>query len=143
MLRRTQTIARPVADVFDVVVHAGDFATWNPTISSSRQLSKGEPGEGTRAEWTLRGFGPVQQVLHEVEPGRRVRIVPDDRRIAGGHRFTLTAEGDGRTRVDHELEMQPKGVYVLMAPMMKMVGSKNLRATADALQRHLERRTSG
>jgi len=39
VLHHTQEIDRPVADVFDVVIHAGDFASWNPTIKSSRQLS--------------------------------------------------------------------------------------------------------
>ena len=42
------------------------------------------------------------------------------------------------TRIDHELEMQPKGAFVLFAPMMGMIGRKNLRDTANALQTHLE-----
>ena len=55
----------------------------------------------------------------------------------GGHRFRLTAQG-GETRLDHELEMTPKGVFKLFTPMMKMIGRKNLRDTARALQAHLE-----
>jgi hypothetical protein len=35
--------------------------------------------------------------------------------------------------------MIPKGVFKLMAPMMKRTGRMNLRATADALKRYLER----
>jgi hypothetical protein len=46
VLHYTQEIARPVADVFDVVIHAGDFASWNPTIKSSRQLSPDPIGDG-------------------------------------------------------------------------------------------------
>ena len=58
--------------------------------------------------------------------------------MTGGHRFLLTAEG-ARTRVDHELEMTPKGLFKLFAPLMGVMGGRNLRDTADALQSYLER----
>jgi hypothetical protein len=34
--------------------------------------------------------------------------------------------------------MHPKGPFKLFAPMIGMIGRKNLRETANALQRHLE-----
>jgi hypothetical protein len=90
--------------VFDVVIHAGDFASWNPTIKSSRQLSPDPIGEGRRSSGTCGGF--------DTDLG-------------------------GRTRVDHELEMIPKGAYKLLAPMMSMGGRRNVRATANALDERL------
>jgi hypothetical protein len=39
--------------------------------------------------------------------------------------------------------MTPKGLFKLMAPMMTMTGRRNLRATAAALQRHLEETLRG
>lgn len=137
VLRLTQVINRPAQDVFAVIADAGNFAAWNPTIRSSRQLTPGVPAEGSQFEWELRGFGAVRQELQEFEPDRRVRIVPDMLALSGGHRFRLT-EVDGGTRVDHELEMTPRGLFVLMAPLMWMTGRRNLRATAEALKRHLE-----
>ena len=138
-LRLTQVIARPAGDVFRVIVDAGAFASWNPTITSSRQVSAGEPGPGAEFEWELRGFGAVRQHLDEFEIDRRVRIVPEMRSMSGGHRFTLTDLGY-ETRVDHELEMTPKGAFVLMFPMIWFTGRRNLRATAAALKRRLEQR---
>src|SRR5215471_10460036 len=137
VLRLSQTIRRPADEVFDVIIHCGEFATWNPTIRASRQLSTGEIGNGSRFEWDLKGFGPVGQELQEFERNRRVRIVPDSKAIAGGHRFTLTGMS-GQTRVDHELEMIPRGVFRLVGPVMIRVGRKNLAATADALKRRVE-----
>src|SRR5262245_26379085 len=136
VLRHTQEIERPVEDVFSVVIHGGDFASWNPTVNESRQLTPDPIGEGTRFEWKLRGFGAVEQELQEFEPNRRVRIVPHHRSIAGGHRFTFT-DLRGRTRVDHELEMIPKGIFKLMSPFMASTGRKNLQATASALDARL------
>jgi uncharacterized protein YndB with AHSA1/START domain len=137
ILKLTQVIDRPAERVFATIIDAGQFADWNPTIKGSRQLTDGAPGEGSRFEWDLAGFGKVEQELQEFEPNRRVRIVPHIRTLAGGHRFNLTPEG-ARTRVDHELEMIPKGWFRLMGPMMAMMGRRNLKATADALKRHLE-----
>jgi uncharacterized protein YndB with AHSA1/START domain len=142
VLRLTQVIDRSPAEVFDVVSRAGDFATWNPTIRASRQLSPGPIGTGTKVEWDLRGFGKVEQELQEFEPNHRVRIVPHLRQLSGGHRFTLTAVGES-TRVDHELEMTPKSLFKLMGPMMTMMGRRNLRATADALKVRAETEIDG
>jgi uncharacterized protein YndB with AHSA1/START domain len=141
LITRTQVIDRPVAEVFDTVIDAGECASWNPTITASRRLDEGEIGEGSRFEWKLRGFGTVIQELQEFQRNERVRIVPRTRMLAGGHRFLFTAEGE-RTRVDHELEMIPRGVFRLLGPMMGRTGRKNLGATAEALQAHLEGRTS-
>jgi uncharacterized protein YndB with AHSA1/START domain len=138
VLTLTQVIDRPVEDVFATVIDAGEFASWNPTIRSSRKLSAGPPVEGSRFEWKLRGFGWVRQELREFDRDRRVRIVPDMRAMSGGHRFTFSDMGGGSTRVDHELEMTPRGFFKLLAPMMAMTGRKNLTATADALKRHVE-----
>lgn len=126
-----------MSEVFATIVDGGSFASWNPTIRSSRPLSEGAPGNGTTFEWDLRGFGPVTQRLEEFDPDRCVRIVPQLASLAGGHRFTLTDLG-GRTRVDHELEMIPRGKYRLLGPMMSLTGRRNLRATAAALKAYLE-----
>jgi uncharacterized protein YndB with AHSA1/START domain len=142
ILKLTQVIDRPVADVFRVVCDGGHFASWNPTIRRSRQLTTGDIGDGTRFEWQLRGFGKVEQEVRDFDPNRRVRIVPDTKSIAGGHRFTFTDLGT-QTRVDHELEMTPKGAFKILSPVMTMVGRRNLRATAAALARHVERRDPG
>jgi hypothetical protein len=37
------------------------------------------------------------------------------------------------------VEIRPKGVFILLAPMMGLIGRKDLRDTANALQAHLER----
>jgi hypothetical protein len=138
VLTRSQIIGRPIDEVFDVIVEGGNFAAWNPTIRASRQLDDDEVGEGTRFEWNLRGFGKVVQELKEFDRPTQVRIVPHIKMLEGGHRFRLTAQGDA-TRVDHELEMRPRGLSKLLAPMVRTIGRKNLRDTANALQAYLER----
>jgi len=142
VLRYSQQIGRSIHDVFAVVTDAGTFASWNPTIASSRRLDSGEIANGSSFEWKLRGFGWVRQHLEEFERDRRVRIVPEMKSLEGGHRFILTDLG-GSTQVDHELEMTPKGIFKLLGPMMTRTGRKNLDRTAGALKRHLEGSSTG
>lgn len=139
ILTRTQLVNAPVGEVFHVVIDGGSFASWNPTIRASRRLDDGEIGEGARFEWDLKGFGKIVQELREFERNKQVRIVPHAKMLAGGHRFRFTPQGDA-TRIDHELEMSPKGAFKLLSPMMRMIGRKNLRDTANALQARLDRR---
>jgi hypothetical protein len=57
--------------------------------------------------------------------------------MKGGHLFRFSTQGE-QTRIDHELEIRPKGVFLVFAPMMGLIGRKDLRDTANALQAHLE-----
>jgi len=138
VVKRTQVINKPVDVVFQAVVDVANFPSWNSTTPSARKLSNGEIGNGTRFELEIRGLGKVQQELREFERNKRVRIVPSMRFLSGGHRFLFTAQG-ASTRIDHELEMTPKGFLRIFSPFMGMMGAKNLRDTANALQRYLER----
>ena len=51
---------------------------------------------------------------------------------------TVPVNGIFTTPIDHEMEMTPKGAYVLMLPVMYVICRRNLRLTVDALKRCLE-----
>ena len=136
-IKHSQVINKPVEEVFKAVVDVANFPKWNPTTPSARKVTTGEIGEGTRFELEIRGFGKVAQELREFDRNKRVRIVPSMKFLSGGHRFLFTAQG-ARTLIDHELEMTPKGMFKILTPFMGLMGRKNLRDTANALQRYLE-----
>ena len=133
-----QTIGRPVDEVFSTVIQMDEFPAWSPRNPSGKKLTSGEIGEGSRFQLGIKGFGKVTMELREFERDRRVMITPLSRMFDGGHRWTFTDLGDRQTRIEHELEMRPKGVFKLMGPMMRANGKKNLRETVEALKRHLE-----
>ena len=135
--RLSQTIGRPATDVFATIADLTTFPEWNPTTVSATKLTDGPPGLGSRFELAVRGFGKQQIELTEFEEGKRVCLTPHSSMFSGGHTFTLTEE-NGQTRVDHELTMNAKGVWVLMTPLMGMMSRRNLKKTSEALQRHLE-----
>ena len=134
----TQVINKPVDVVFETVVDVASFPKWNPSTPRARKLSNGEIGNGTRFELEIRGLGKVPQELREFERNKRVRLVPSMKMISGGHRFVFTAQG-ATTRIDHELEMTPKGIFKIFTPLIGMMGKKNLGDLANSLQKYLER----
>ena len=138
LITRTQIIKKPVDEVFAVVADGAGWADWNPTVRASRRLDDGPIGNGAMFEWQLRGVGKVVQEFQEFEPNARVRLVTHVKMVEGGHRFRFSTQGED-TRIDHELEIRPKGVFLLFAPMLGLNGRKTLRDTANALQAHLER----
>ena len=127
--RLTQTIDRPVDEVFSTVADLTTFPRWNPTTVSAEKLTEGAHAQGARFLMAVRGFGKMPMELDEFEANRRVRLVPQIKTFSGGHRFTFTAEG-GKTRIDNELEMNGKGMWRLMTPFMGRMSRKNLRDTA-------------
>jgi hypothetical protein len=142
LITRTQFIKKPVDEVFAVVADGASWADWNPTVRASRRLDAGPIGNGARFEWELRGVGKVVQEFQEFEPNTRVRFVTHVKTMKGGHLFRFSTQGE-QTRIDHEVEIRPKGVFLLFAPMMGLIGRKDLRDTANALQAHIERMGDG
>ena len=136
-ITRQQMVAAPIDRVFATVSDLETFEEWNPTIKTANKLSDGPIGEGTEFEFQIRGIGRTVQRLEDFVPGKRVRLVPQNGPVRGGHLFVLSTQGD-QTRIDHELVMTPKGLFKLFSPLMAKMGEKNLRDTAEALQTYLE-----
>ena len=82
VVKRTQVINKPVDVVFQTVVDVANFPNRNPTTPSARKLSNGEIGNGTRFELEIRGFGKVQQELHEFDRNKQVLPVPSLKLLA-------------------------------------------------------------
>jgi len=137
LITQTQVIDAPIDRVFDTVIDVGNYAAWNPTITAARRLDEGELRDGSRFEWQLKGFGVAIQEFQEFERNARVRFVLQTRRYFGAHRFRFSAQGRG-TRIDHELEMVPRGILRLLGPMIARNGRRNLRQTVEALQTYIE-----
>jgi ribosome-associated toxin RatA of RatAB toxin-antitoxin module len=137
IFKYTQVINHAVDEVFNTVIDIANFPKWNPTVTEAKKISKGETGEGSKFEMKIKGFGWVPQTLAEFSKNKRVVIVPQMKMMNGGHRFIFTQQGNN-TRIDHELIMNPVGLFILMTPMLKMTGKKNLHDTANALQKYLE-----
>jgi|GEM_PF-1286394 len=137
ILTLDQTIDRPAAAVFHAITALDDFPKWNPSVKRAEKISPGAPKEGSRFAFWVRGFGRTEQTLEEFDANKRVRIVPHSPKFTGGHRFVLKPQGKA-TRVEHELELRPRGAMTLVRPFLGPLMRKNLNDTANALKAYLE-----
>ena len=133
-----QTISRPLDEVFATATRLHEFPRWSPRNPTGKQLTPGAIHEGTRFELGIKGFGKVTMELREFEPNRRVMVTPLSNMFEGGHRWIFTDLGNGTTRIDHELEMRPKGLFKLIGPMLRSNGVANLKETVAAMKEYLE-----
>ena len=136
-IRLSQTIEAPAGEVFAVVSDLAAYEQWDPMITSSRLLSEGDVANGTRFEFAMKRMGTQEMEVTNFEAGRSIRLEARSKMMGGGHRFTLSEEG-GRTRLDHELVMQPSGMFRLMSPLMGMMAKRSLRQSADALEARVQ-----
>lgn len=134
----SQTIRSPIDRVFQTAVRLDEFPAWSPRNRSAKKLTDGDIGEGTRFEMGIKGFGKITNELREFERNKRVMVAPLTNTLEGGHRWLFTDLGNGETRIDHELELDPKGVFRLLKPMLRANGKKTVTETAAALKAHLE-----
>ena len=134
----SQTIRSPIDRVFQTAVRLDEFPAWSPRNRWAKKLTDGEIGEGTHFEMGIKGFGKITNELREFERNKRVMVAPLTNMLDGGHRWLFTDLGNGETRIDHELELDPKGVFRLLKPMLRANGKKTVRETAAALKAHLE-----
>ncbi len=127
----TQTIDAAPSKVFGTIIDLESFPTWNPSVKQAKKLSSGPTSEGSRFEFTVKGFGMMPQELQQFQKDTKVCIAPQGKSFGGGHLFVLSKEGKG-TRVDHELVMTPRGAMRLIGWMMKPM-------MMDALKAHVEK----
>jgi len=136
--KMSQTIRRPVGEVFDTVIRLDEFPKWSPRNPWAKKLTSGEIGEGTRFEVGIKGFGKITNELREFERNKRVMVAPLTKMLEGGHRWLFTDLGNSATRIDHELELEPKGFFKITKLMLRANGKKTVKETARALKQHLE-----
>ena len=134
----SQTIRAPVDRVFQIAVQLDEFPAWSPHNSWARKLTEDEVGKRTRFEMGIKGFGKITNELREFEPNRRVIVAPIIRMLSGGHRWLLTDLGGHTTLIDHKLELDARGIFLPMQPLLRANGKKTIRVTAAALAQNLE-----
>jgi uncharacterized membrane protein len=124
MIRHTVSIARPIEDVFDYAAQFDRHAEWQDDLKSVS--ADGPPRVGSTGSQT-RQVGPrVQTTQWRMSAYERPsilgwEILTGPIRPAGSMRFS--AEG-ASTRVEFEMEMNPRGLMKLMGPLIDRQSQK-------------------
>jgi len=138
-LTLSHLIDRPVDDVFAVIADWTTLPAWDPAVRAVRQVSEGEPGLGSVWEFQFNWLGKKLMETTALELDRLLEITPRSRLYRGGHRYTLTLEGDA-TRVSHLLTLNPRGPMRVLSPPTALIARRILRRSAVQLQAYCEQR---
>lgn len=135
-------IKRPLEEVFDFVADERNEPRYNPRMLRAEKVSSGPIGVGTcfRAETTtMRGSA---EMLIEFTAYERPRLLASSTRVSsmnihGTLIFDRVPEG---TRMHWQWDVEPRGAFRLMRPMIARMGRRQEQTIWANLKRFLEAR---
>ena len=130
-------IERPAEVVWDYFTDVSNDPDWNPSAIKARRTSDGPLGVGSTFHVVSKISGPMD--LEYTEYSRPLRW--SLRGVGRGMSFTyaedLKPSGAG-TELTSEMNLDPKGVYAVASPLIRIVTKKQLEQVHTALKRKLE-----
>jgi len=133
-------IAKPVDEVFAFVADLRNEPSWHEDVASVPEDMDPVPVAGTSYPVKFKPFmGKTDGVFTavEVEPGKRIVYNAALGSIAPQVTYDVAAEGSG-TRFTRSVDMHPKGLAMLMTPMMALMVPRRNKVFVGNLKRVLE-----
>jgi hypothetical protein len=119
---------RRVEEVFDFLADIRNEKTWNPRLIQVEKTSSEPIGAGTTFQGRYQGLGVLTTRLTEFERPSRLSFHSIGSRMAITGTFLLDTTAGG-TQVDLLAELQPRGLFRLMAFLMQpLIQAQNLEA---------------
>jgi hypothetical protein len=122
---------------------AGDYANdpaWRAGVLAMTCEPPGPPARGTRTRETMRSMGRTVVTVGEVvefSPGRTAfRSISGPVPCEGSREFLATPAGT--TRFTYTLTLRPTGLLGLLAPILRSILAKQVRADVARLRQRLE-----
>jgi carbon monoxide dehydrogenase subunit G len=141
MVRETASvrIERPAEEVWDYFTDVENDPDWNPSAIKARKTSEGPLGVGSTFAVVRKMSGPMK--LEYTEYSRPLRWAL--RGVGRGMSFTYSADltpSAGATELTSQMNLEPKGLFKLLSPILGSVTAKQLSQVHLALKRKLEAR---
>jgi uncharacterized protein YndB with AHSA1/START domain len=133
-------IARPVEDVFDFVADERNEPKYNPHMVRVDKMTPGPIANGTCWSATIESRGrPVDMDIEVTDYTRPSRLASTTRMSTAEIRGAVTFEpGPGGTRMRWSWELQPKGVFRLLGPVIARIGRQQEAQIWAGLKQYME-----
>lgn len=131
------------ADAFRFCSDLRNELSWNPNAKQVEKLTEGPVGVGTRfrARWANTGEVVVEVV--EFDPPRSWATRSTARGMEVVFRGDVAAETAGGTRYVARIEVQPRGLAWVYAPLALLAMSRQDAINMDLIERTLESAADG
>ena len=131
------TVNRPVTEVFDFLADIRNETAWNPRVKQIEKESGGPITMGTIFRGHYKALGTLVTEVTAYERPTRLSFQSTGERMHLRGTFTLTPVGSG-TSVALSAELQPGGLFAVVAPLMtplitrqNAVAARRLKAALD------------
>jgi len=133
-------IQRPIEEVFDFVADERNEPRYNPQMTRAEKVSPGPIGLGSKFNSVMNGVGGRAEMTTEFTGFERPRRITEvthlsNMDITGALFFELVAEG---TRMTWQWDIEPRGFYRLLGPLVRRIGERQERTIWTGLKRLLE-----
>jgi uncharacterized protein YndB with AHSA1/START domain len=139
-IEREIVINRPAEEVFDFMADGCNELQYNPHMLRAEQMSAGPVGRGTQFRTEVTNNGRSMEMIYEFTAYERPQRLaactikgPID--VQGTETF---APVPGGTRFRWVMEMKPRGVFKLLAPLISRGFGKTLDTLLANIKRLLE-----
>jgi len=135
-------IARPVAEVFGFVADHQNLPGWTVGVKTSRRLTAGPPGDGSRYRVEGKLLGRTIRSSYQVtafDPGRGFDGTMTSPVFGFSERYRFEPDHDA-TRVQMTASVEPHGIFRLLAPVMAAGVRRQVRTDHRRLKALLEHR---
>jgi carbon monoxide dehydrogenase subunit G len=135
-------IERSREDVFDFVADERNEPQYNPGMTRAEKISPGPIGVGTRFRSVMTGVGGTAEMTIEFTEYDRPRRLASTTQLSnmdikGVLSFEPVPEG---TRMKWVWDIEPRGLYKLMGPLVRRMGERQERTIWTGLKHVLEAR---
>jgi uncharacterized protein YndB with AHSA1/START domain len=133
------TIRRPPSEVFAFLADPANIPKWNYAISSTRQVTPGPFGVGTRLQQTRSLPRPAVEELEVTEyvPERRMVLRGDVGPLTGTLVYLVEQVPEG-TRLTNAADLSGRGSLQLLAPLATGRVREAVAANLEKLRQLLE-----
>ena len=139
-LERSIMIYRTVQDVWNYMSNLENAAQWDRGVLEAKQISDGPPGVGSIIQ-TRRQYLGREQIrklrIVEWEPNKVVKLESSIEQMTAHIRYTFEPVGEG-TKLTGSAEIEVKGLYKLLTPIIIRMGDKDNEADLTNVKRKLE-----
>jgi dehydrogenase/reductase SDR family protein 12 len=121
-LQETIEVTTPIEEAFDYVADFSTTARWDPGIAEATRADDGPVGLGSRFDVVAVFNGRRLPLTYEIVEFDRPHVVAlrgEGPNFRGLDRIGFTREGDARTRIDYQADIELTGVAKLVQPFMK------------------------
>jgi polyketide cyclase/dehydrase/lipid transport protein len=133
-------IGRPVEAVFDYVADQRNEPQYNPQMVRAEKITPGPVGKGTRFRSAVASRGRTAEMLIECTGYSRPKLFATATTMTQADiSYTLTFEpAPAGTRMRWSGQVQPKGAFRLLGPVITRVGIRQEERIWASLKKHLE-----